>query len=95
MLKQDTFPGTLAKITGDVEISMARLNSRQPKMVGIWLDMQAMFWFVHPCSCCVDAMRSRVSSLSRYSNALAHTRRSTEIATASDVEIARDKARKC
>ena len=51
MLKQDTCLGTLAKITGEVEISLARLNSRQPKMVGIWLDMQAMFWFVRPCAC--------------------------------------------
>ena len=51
MLKQDTFLGTLANATGDVEISMARLNSRQPKMVSIWLDMQAMFWFVRPCAC--------------------------------------------
>ena len=30
MLKQDTFLGTLAVATGDVEVSMARLESRPP-----------------------------------------------------------------
>ena len=51
MLKQDTFLETLADNTSEVEISMARLDSKQSEMVGIWLDMQAMFWFVRPWAC--------------------------------------------